>query len=242
MLESLRSEPMNWPLRMDSIRMIALADPSKAEEQFAAVLDLPATLIPAGARLDALQGLQNVAFETGDYRRAIAMNDRWLASAGFRPSPLPPDAWRTLAVMPLPTQKEVKEAEPDFVSIALAAKFHLAVLGNDLALARETAEQFLAYRLRTGYPQTVRDWLQDIADAEVTAGDRAGATRILGYLSTQPQDPLLTSMLQNLRRKLSSPQGPLIELKPAESPWDETRPPPKKVEARPRGCASANMY
>jgi hypothetical protein len=217
-IDVIRSEPTNWPLRMESIRSIDVFAPERAVAEFQAVLDLPATAIPIGARLDALDGITGALIDRKDFRRALSVNQHWLDTAEYRPLALAPDGWARLAAGKIPTSQEVRSS--DVVVNVLAKRLWLAIGAGDIRLARRTLEEHLALDLSIGEPVQSRRLLRLVAEAETQAGHGDAALRIIRYLWGQAFDPISAQLLRQDRDALSPPGGPPPEMTRVERPWD----------------------
>ncbi|HET9794642.1 MAG TPA: hypothetical protein VFS34_09285 [Thermoanaerobaculia bacterium] len=221
--EAIRAEPANWDLRLASIRTLDRLDREESAREWRALADLPATVMPVGVRLDVLDGMMLAAMDRRDFAGALAVNQRWLDTAGYAPSSLPEDGWARLAAV----EKAADANAPcdDAVACILAKRIFLARALHDTGLARRTLEERLAYALEQGFPEETRVRLEEEAQTELDSGNRAAALRIVRYLWPQPKDPTMAQLLKQLRETLSPKEGPPVAMTPTPaSPWDAPSP------------------
>ncbi|HET7453478.1 MAG TPA: hypothetical protein VFL12_12090, partial [Thermoanaerobaculia bacterium] len=214
--EAIRAEPVNWDLRIASIRTLDRLDREESAREWRALADLPATVMPAGVRLD---GLMTACIDRRDFAGALAVSRQWLDTAGYAPTALPPDGWARLAGI----SKAADTGAPcdDPVACILKTRIFIARALHDGTLARRTLEERLAYAFEQGFPEETRVLLEEAAQSELDAGNRDAALRIVRYLWPQPKDPVLAQLLKQQRDALSPKGGALVAMEPApESPWD----------------------
>ena len=217
--EAIRAEPVNWDLRLASIRTLDRLDREESAREYRALADLPATVMPPGVRLDVLDGLMNACIDRRDFAAALAVNQRWLDTEGYAPSPFPEDGWARLAAVPATADTNAPCDDP--VACILKNRIFIARALHDTALARRTLEERLAYALEQGFPEETRVRLEEEAQVELDSGNRTAALRIVRFLWPQPKDPLLAQLLRQLREALSPTEGPLVATEPTPaSPWD----------------------
>jgi len=216
--EAIRAEPVNWTLRVSSIRTLDLRDHAESAREFQAVADLPATAVPKNVRLDALDGVLLGFLDRADYRGALAVNQRWLDTAGYKPAPLPGNGWERLAEDP--AVADTSAPCDDAIACMLKRRLFIASSLKDRGLVRRTLEERLAYALERGFAEETRIRLEEISRDEIERGDRSAALRIVRYLWPQPKDPVLAQLLKQQREALSPPGGPLAVMAPTPpSPW-----------------------
>jgi len=226
--EAIRAEPVNWDLRLASIRTLDRLDPDESARENLAMAELPATVMPKAVRLDVLDGVMIACLDRHDFAGAMAMSRQWLDTEGYAPAPLPKDGWARLAGDAAVADTNGACADP--VACILAKRVFLARALHDTALARRTLEERLAYAFAAGFPEETRVRLEEEAQAELDAGDREAALRIVRYLWPQPSDPTMAQLLKQLRETLSPKGGPLVAVDPTPvSPWESAaRPRPSK--------------
>ena len=226
--EAIRGEPVNWNLRIASIRTLDRLDREESAREWRALAELPATVMPTGARLDVLDGLMTACLDRRDFAGALAVNRQWLDTAGYVPSPLPPDGWSRLAAVPKAAETGAPCDDP--VACILKNRIFIARAMHDATLARRTLEERLAYAFAQGFPEETRLRLEEAAQAELDAGNRDAALRIVRYLWPQPKDPILAQLLKQQRDALSPKGGPPVPMEPTPArPWDA---PPPAVTSR----------
>ncbi|HWC65410.1 MAG TPA: hypothetical protein VG777_04945 [Thermoanaerobaculia bacterium] len=216
--EAIRAEPANWTLRMESIRTLDRVDPEEAAREWRAMAELPATVMPKGVRLDALDGVMIGSIDRRDFAGALGVNRIWLDTYGWKPATLPSDGWARLAAV-----GEIADTSApcdDALACMLNRRVRLAIETGDEALARRTFEERLAYALDQGFAAESRVRLEEVAQIEIDRGRRDAALRIVRYLWPQPKDPLLAQLLRQQREALSPKDGPLVAMTPVASPWD----------------------
>ena len=235
LLEQIKRDPTNWPVRLAFIHAVSRVDASRAEGEFKAMLQIPATLIPEAARLDAIQNLQRLSERRGDYRAANEWIDQYVSVLGYRPGPFPQDAWPRLAALPVqPADLQAFQAlqDDDWIARKLWQKLDNAIKLHDFGLAYRAFENALAYVLALGTGQEGRHRLLDLGEAEAGAGRKREALRILGYLAAQPVGDYVNHRIEVTRRRLSSPVGDPVELKPASTPWDAQNPTSTRLKVK----------
>lgn len=221
--EAIRAEPVNWDLRLVSIRTLDKFDPAASAQEYEALAALPATALPTGVRLDAIDGQMIAAIDRGDHRGALAISRRWLDTAGYRAAALPADGWQRLAATP--TIHDSTSPCPDSLACVLAKRVVFATDLGDWALARRMLEERLAYTLEEGFPEETRFRLMQLAQTEIEHEKRDDALRIVRYLWLQPKDRTLAELLEQEREDLSPKGGPPVAMTPTPaSPWDAERP------------------
>jgi hypothetical protein len=225
MADMIRAEPTNWPVRMESIRNIQMLDENAAAAQFRAVLELPATVMPVGARLDAIDGLETMLARAGDRAGALRLSNLWLETARYAPAALSADFWTRLAAQPARDPEPVP-AEGDPLGAQLLWRVTLATGLHDFSLARKTIEEYAARLDEAGSDiRECRRLMADFADAQAAAAqddDRAAARRVVSYLWNQPETAQVEATLSHARRALD--KGKSVELAPADRPWPAALP------------------
>jgi len=216
--EALRAEPVNWMMRMESIRTLDRLDRGESAREYQAVVDLPATVVPKGIRLDAIGGVMVGFMDRTDYRSAFAVNQRWLDTYGYEPAALPEDGWSRLAAV----EKIAESSAPcdDALACMLNKRIWIAIRLKEMKLARKTLEERLAYSLDARFAEETRVRLEEMAQTELDVGNRTAALRIVRYLWPQPKDPILAQLLKQQRQALSPPDGSLPEMTHEDRPWD----------------------
>jgi hypothetical protein len=149
--EVISAEPTNWPRRATAIQYVVRLDPARGRRLAEELLQVPATIAPLGARLDALDDLATASRKLHDFSRALAALDRYLDFLRYRPSPVPPDLWDVLTAVP-----EEEKGPPSPIerigllnfSWALGEKAATSTEAGDFPGARRAVEAFLANALR----------------------------------------------------------------------------------------------
>jgi hypothetical protein len=144
-----RAELTNWPRRLDCIRHIAVFDAGRARSHAEELLQVPASIVPEGARMDALMIVGKTSRKLKEFPRAQNAYDRYLDLYHYRPVPIPPDLWTKLAALPTSeTGKRMERTlEWQFLAQGLSRKVETAIDASDFAGARRFAEQYLAATL-----------------------------------------------------------------------------------------------
>jgi hypothetical protein len=166
------AEPANWPRRVTAIQYVVRLDAARGSELAEDFLRIPATIAPLGARLDALDDLATASRKLRDFPRALAALDRYLAFLRYRPTPVPPDLWARLTVLP-----EREEGAPApfgrsgwlNIAWALGEKVATSTDAGDFAGARRATEAFLANALnlaRMTESETEKERIAQLVDLE----------------------------------------------------------------------------
>lgn len=145
----IRAEPTNWPTRISLIHALELFAPDAARRECRAILAIPATIVPLGARLDALGSLAGLDEARGETAQARAAIDQVLGLLRYRPPKPPADRWERLLKLPVeeyPLRKG-RGAGFSLVSWALGSKVRLALKENDVARARRGVDEYLGASL-----------------------------------------------------------------------------------------------
>lgn len=149
--EIISTEPANWPRRATAIGYVVRLDPARGRELAEELLQIPATITPLGARLDALNDLATASRKLHDFSRALAALDRYLDLLRYRPSPVPPGLWDVLTAVPEEERRPPSPIERigwlNF-SWALGEKAATSTEAGDFPGARRAMEAFLANALR----------------------------------------------------------------------------------------------
>lgn len=148
LLEDLvRAEPTNWPRRLDAIRHVALLDSRRARAMAEELLQVPATISPEAARIDALTVVGSTSRKLKEYPRAQKAYDRFLDMFHYKPLPIRPDLWSLLTAVPKepPTGEAHEHAGWNYVTETLSAKIKTAIEANDFEQAKRFIEQYLAF-------------------------------------------------------------------------------------------------
>lgn len=145
----IRAEPTNWPTRVSLIQVLERFAPDAARRECNALLAIPATIAPLGARLDALGTLAGLDEASGETAKARASVDRVLDLLRYRPRKPPVDRWERLLKLPVeeyPLRRE-RGGGISLVSWALGSKVRLALMENDVARARRGVDEYLGATL-----------------------------------------------------------------------------------------------
>jgi hypothetical protein len=145
----IRAEPTNWPARISEIQTLERFAPDAARRECYALLAIPATIVPLGARLDALGTLAGLDETRGETAQARAGIDRVLGLLRYRPPKPPADRWERLLKIPFEEYPLRRERGGGFslVAWALGSKVRLALKENDVARARRAIDEYLGASL-----------------------------------------------------------------------------------------------
>ncbi|HKC24619.1 MAG TPA: hypothetical protein VKF32_07735 [Thermoanaerobaculia bacterium] len=213
--EDAAAAPTDWPNRLDAIRHVAVLDPGRARAMAMELLEVPATIAPLGARLDAFAVVGRSSATLKEFSRAQGAWDRYLATLRYRPAPLPADAWRRLTPIP---QQESGARAPDAdggwleISYALQKKAEAAIAARDFPLARRSIEALMATAFAfADSAEKTPDALWKLVDLEgLSPEDRAKLTEVLdkerSKLAVTARDELryVRSLLRDLGNALVS--------------------------------------
>lgn len=145
--EVIAAEPANWSRRVNAIHFVAVLDPSRARVLADELLQVPATLVPLGARLDALAELGETSRQLRDFARALKAYDLYLDTLRHRPVPVPSDVWNRLTS--LPEKEEGPRADNERlgwfnITWALGRKVQTCIDAEEFPHARLAFENLLA--------------------------------------------------------------------------------------------------
>ncbi len=147
LVEIIAAEPTNWPRRSSAVHDVAVLDAGRGRALADELLQLPATLVPLGARLDALSVIGRTSRKLGDFRRALGAYDYYLALLRYRPVPVPADLWSRLTAVPEEEKGPRAESERlGWLNItwALGRKVGTLIDAGDFPAARLALEELLA--------------------------------------------------------------------------------------------------
>ena len=184
--EIVSAEPANWPRRATAIQYVVRLDPARGRELAEELLQIPATITPLGARLDALDDLGTASRKLRDFPRALAAFDRYLDFLRYRPAPVPPGVWDRLTALP---EEEKGPHSPIArsgwlnISWALGEKVATSTDAGDFPGARRAIEASLANALRLAHEiekDSGKERLAQLADLEgLEARDREALEALL---------------------------------------------------------------
>ncbi|HSB64244.1 MAG TPA: hypothetical protein VLJ18_08760 [Thermoanaerobaculia bacterium] len=144
------AEPANWPRRATAIQYVVRLDPARGRELAEELLRIPATIVPLGARLDALDDIATASRKLHDLPRALTALDRYLDFLRYRPAPVPPGVWDRLTALPKEEKGPQSIARRGWLNIswALGEKVATLIDAGDFRGARRAIEACLANALR----------------------------------------------------------------------------------------------
>src|SRR5664280_3398616 len=184
--EIVSAEPANWPRRATAIQYVVRLDPARGRELAEELLQIPATITPLGARLDALDDLGTASRKLRDFPRALAAFDRYLDFLRYRPAPVPPGVWDRLTALP---EEEKGPHSPIArsgwlnISWALGEKVATSPDAGDFPGARRAIEASLANALRLAHEiekDSGKERLAQLVDLEgLEARDREALEALL---------------------------------------------------------------
>lgn len=169
--DAVAKEPSNWLRRTTGISTLAKLEPTRARRQADEMLQVPATLVPLEFRLDAIAVVGSTSLRLRDFSRAIAAWDFFLASLGYRPTPISPNVWTRLTALPDEvTGKLVGDNRTPGLDVlwALGRRFETYVQAGDYPQARRALEEYLATSFL--YLDTLEAGKKRISDLVTTAG------------------------------------------------------------------------
>ena len=180
------AEPANWLRRATAIQYVVRLDPARGRELAEELLQVPATITPLGARLDALDDLGTASRKLRDFPRALAAFDRYLDFLRYRPAAVPPGVWDRLTALP----EEEKDPHSPIarsgwlnVSWALGEKVATSTDAGDFRGARRAMEASLANALRLAHEierESGKERLAQLVDLEgMEARDREALEALL---------------------------------------------------------------
>jgi hypothetical protein len=184
--EIISAEPANWPRRATAIGYVVRLDPARGRELAEELLQVPATIAPLGARLDALNDLATASRKLHDFSRALAALDRYLDLLRYRPSPVPLGLWDVLTAVPEEERGPLSPIERigwlNF-SWALGEKAATSTEAGDFPGARRAMEAFLANAVRLTHEiekESGKERLAQLVDLEgLEAREREALEKLL---------------------------------------------------------------
>ena len=214
----------NWPMRLDTARVLASIDPARGRKAVTAMYLSPD--IPSGAVLDAMQIDASVAFAEKNHLRSIALRDCWLQRRKLAAPPLPHDAWIRFVAIEEPQTKNPQDGchgapetpaaiLSDCTTRTLVQRLHDAMYIREWELSKQSVEMLVAYTLASHIAPTIaRNALVDLAGVMTREGDPSEAARIVRYLDRQPLSAAAKYKLSDFRKRLPQSQEVTLE------PWD----------------------
>jgi hypothetical protein len=214
----------NWPVRLETARMVALADPKRVRREMTAMYAAPD--IPAPALIDLIMIDAGIAGQENDSLRSIALVDCWLALRELEIPPFPSDGWKRLAAMPetdagpatdCSEGAEKKAVAWDCTAHALRNRLGASLAAHSFPLARQTVEKIVAYTLAGKLtPSFARDALETVAAELSGAGLQSEAATVAGYLEQQPHGKVVAFKLKALHEHLPATGDVVLQPWPAQ--------------------------
>ncbi len=204
----IRAEPTSWPARVSAILTLERFAPDAARRECHALLTIPATIVPLGARLDALGILVGLDATRGETAQARAGIDRFLSLLRYRPPKPPADRWERLLKLPVEDYPVRRERGGGFgrVAWAVGSKVSLALKENDVARARRGVDEYLATSLeRLAEIERGAEPLEGLA-----GGATAGSDEERAYLAWLQELRKETSL--DARREVAAGRGLLASV------------------------------
>jgi hypothetical protein len=213
-------DPVAYPMDVDALQTLRLADPKLAETEWDAMLRQPA--IRDDVRTAGLRELVSIAVQLKKGPEGLRRVDQYLADQGFASLGFPENGWQRVASGPTLPQC----AGCGIVEHLMRERLTLALMAVDFGRARESIEWMVEKALDNGDAWIVRESLLQLGDAYSARAMKSESLRLIGYLATTSLDPQQTAKLNAIRRRIGS------EPKAETSPWD-TKPSPPKRRAPP---------
>lgn len=148
--EVISAEPANWSRRTTAIQYVVRLNPARGRDLAEELLQIPATITPLDARLEALVGLEMASRKLRDFPRARAALDRYLDFLRYRPAPVPSGVWDRLTALPTDERGPHSIMRRGWLRIswALGEKVETPIDAGDFRGARRAIEASLANALR----------------------------------------------------------------------------------------------
>jgi hypothetical protein len=146
LIEAFRAEPTNWPMRATSIRDICHFAPDLAWQEANDLLSIPATLVPLGARLDAIGAKARVALNRKAFDTADTLYQDFLNQLRYHPPPVTAEIWPRLTSVPAtsaPYDDWSYQDSPSDVTWVLASRVGIAIQASKTIQARRALERYL---------------------------------------------------------------------------------------------------
>lgn len=180
------AEPVNWPRHATAIHYVVRLDPARGRELAEELLQIPATIAPLGARLDALDDLATASRKLGDFPRALSALDRYLDFLRYRPAPVPSGLWDRLTALPKEEKGPHSIVRRGWLNIswALGEKVATFLDAGDFRGAQRAIEASLANALRLAHEiekESGKERLAQLVDLEgLEAREREALETLLG--------------------------------------------------------------
>jgi len=222
LIEAMRANPDDWPARMSTIREIRKVDQPLAVAEYQRVLRQDRADAPEGAVIDTVYGLAQIADDSGDKSKSIALTDCWLSLNGVTvTTAVTPKIWDALGKLPNTAAEGKKQDDApcfagtlrdpqragDCATHALLRRLTAAIEAKDLATAKQTVEQLTAYALQNGLTaDSPRTALVQLASTERQLGMTSEAQQVATYLSTHPHGAYVEQAITGIPLAPAAPE------------------------------------